>query len=391
MKRDGIEASAETLAKAKEIQERLNELFKRVDNEKISLQEIVRDDLLKTGKWDQDQVNVIIENLQKGIETYQTQRIRVNDEEQDFTLEQLEELLANIPEEEQKDKLIAALYILSFVKDTNSDLTQLRNDWDIMGLDALKDLVVANINKDATYDNVVNLLKESIGNPELSSLNLPEKFGELSDDYKLYVAAQIFIEADNIDAQNLEGQAQAIGASSAAGVDIAYETMRWQNGEISEPAWHSIVKTILAVLAFCTISIILLYTSVDLLLNVFLLFTAIFGFNAITVFLGIILGYAFVAGVLYLLYQGFNESDGEIIEDIDAFLEKCLCKIDEWIEKIKEKVSNLLEQLKEKLSAQGSEAGQETGQETELIPVVDGNIHTEEQAINNATAVPVAG
>ena len=351
MKSEKIDASAQAIEKAKEMQKKMIDLFNQLNGEHKSIQDLIRTDLQATGKWDNEQIEVIISNLQKGITSYRTQRNSVNEGYEALSLEQLEETLRSVPEEQHKNKLIAALSILTFIKDTGSDLTELRNKWEMMDEAALKDLVVGYANKNETYNNVIEQLKEGIEDLNLSELDIPKQFGEMSEDYKLYVATQIFIEADDLSMQNLESQAQAIGASSAAAVDIAYETARLQNGEISEATWHSVVKGILAVLAVCALSLVLLFTTIDLLMNIVLLFTAIFGFSALSIFIAMILGYAFAAGFIYLLYRGFEELDGDIIEEIDSAVEKCLCKIDEWIEKIKAKVLDIWDRFREKMSS----------------------------------------
>ena len=348
------------IAKAKEIQEKMVEVFNRMSNEHKSLQDIIREDLQKTGKWDLDQINTIIENLQRGIESYHTQRNQSANTNDVLTLEQLEEILSTVPVEQQKDKLIAILSIFTFVQDTDADITKLSNDWELMSIDALKDLIVAHANKNDIYDNVINQLKDNIIELNLSNLNMPEQFCAISDDYKLYVATQIFIEADHLDAQNIEQQAQSIGATSAAAVDIARETMRWQNGEISEKTWHSIVKVILAVLAVCVISLILLFVATELLLSIFSLFTAIFGFSMISVIIGLILGYAFFAGFLFLLYKGFDAVvDDDLMENMDASLETFLCKIDKWITKVKEKCSEIWKKLQVRFIGKDEQIGED--------------------------------
>jgi len=351
MKDERIETSAQAIAKAKEMQQKMVDLFNRVKDENTSIQDIVRADLQAANRWDDEHVESIIANLQKGIATYQAMR-NENKESYTLTLEQLEEMLKDVPAEQQKDKLIATLSVLAFIEDTGSDITKLHNDCDVMSLEALKDLVVSRVNKDETYSDVIERLKEDIESFELSELQLPEQYGELSEDYKLYVAVQSFLEADDIKEDNLEAQAQAIGSTSAAAVDIAYETARWQNGEISEKTWHTVVKSILAILAICVITVILLLTAVDLLLNVLLLFTAIFGFGALSVFTAMILGYAFAAAFIYLLYKGFEAADSGVLEDIDAFLEKCFCKIDEWIANAKKAVPEFLKKIRERIAKQ---------------------------------------
>ena len=353
------------IAKAKEIQAKMIELFNRMSDENKSLQDIVREDLQKTGKWDQNQINTIIENLQRGIGAYHTQRNQYADTKEVLSIEQLEEILSTVPSEQQKEKLIAILSILTFVQDTNADLTKLKNDWELLSVEALKNLIVAQANKNDAYDNVINQLKDNIIGLNISNLNLPEQFGAISDDYKLYVAAQIFIEADHLDAQNIEQQTQSIGATSAAAVDIARETMRWQNGEISEKTWHSIVKVILAVLAVCVISLILLFVATELLLSIFSLFTAVFGFSMISVIIGLILGYAFFAGFLFSLYKGFDAVvDDDLMENMDASLETFLCKIDNWITKVKEKCSEIWKKLQVRFIGKDEQIGEDQ-QETQ--------------------------
>ena len=136
--------------------------------------------------------------------------------------------------------------------------------------------------------------------------------------------------------------------------------MRWQNGEISEKTWHSIVKVILAVLAVCVISLILLFVATELLLSIFSLFTAIFGFSMISVIIGLILGYAFFAGFLFLLYKGFDAVvDDDLMENMDASLETFLCKIDKWITKVKEKCSEIWKKLQVRFIGKDEQIGED--------------------------------
>ena len=365
MKNESVEASAQAIAKAEEMRKKMIELFNRVEAENLSIQEIVRSDLQATGKWNNEQIEKIVTNLQKGIQTY-----KERSSQEGLSPEQLDELLKDKSAEYQKERLIAALSIMAFIEDTNSDLTQLRNEWEMMSVEALKDKVIAHVNKSETYNNVIDQLKEGMENFDSSPSGMQVQYGELSEDYKLYVAAQIFIEADDINIEELETQAQMIGATSAAAVDVAYETARWQNGEISEKTWHAIVKGILVVLAVCIISLIAILTSVDLLLNVVLWFTAIFGFSGLSVFLAMILGYAVAGMFLYLLYKGFETSDSGVVEDIDAFIGKCCCKVDEWLEKARVKMSDVWENLKKKLAGQEGaiEGGVPAGTEVTVVP-----------------------
>ena len=383
MKKETIEASAVAVAKAKEIQQKMVDLFKKVKNENKSILTIVQEDLQETQRWNSEQIEIVIDNLRKGIQMYNTQRQSNNVGDETLSLEDLNKALEGMSDEQQKEKLIAALSILYYVKDTGADLKNLRNDWEVMSIDALKDLIVEYTNKEDTYGAIINQMKDGLEMLDLSAIDLPEQFGEMTDDYKLYVAAQIFIGADNIDEESLAEQSQAIGASSAAAVDIVHETMRLQNNEISEKTWHTVVKGILAALMACVIFCLFLFTSVDIMLNVFFLFTAVFGYSFISVLLGMILGYALVAGVLYILYQGIEAMDGEIIEDIDTSIEQFLCKVDEWIASFTEKVSEVWEELKNKYAefTSASQSGVPTPVEADT---------QEEPVINQPVPVPVS-
>ena len=183
MKSEKIDASAQAIEKAKEMQKKMIDLFNQLNGEHKSIQDLIRTDLQATGKWDNEQIEVIISNLQKGITSYQTQRNSVNEGYEALSLEQLEETLRSVPEEQHKNKLIAALSILTFIKDTGSDLTELRNKWEMMDEAALKDLVVGYANKNETYNNVIEQLKEGIEDLNLSELDIPKQFGEMSEDY----------------------------------------------------------------------------------------------------------------------------------------------------------------------------------------------------------------
>ena len=78
------------------------------------------------------------------------------------------------------------------------------------------------------------------------------------------------------------------------------------------------------------------------------------------VVIGLILGYAFFAGFLFLLYKGFDAVvDDDLMENMDASLETFLCKIDKWITKVKEKCSEIWKKLQVRFIGKDEQIGED--------------------------------
>lgn len=337
-------ASEQAMVKAKEIRAKLTNLYERVKNEEVGVRDIILAELQDKG-LSEEKAQFIISELQEGIASYEAQK-SASEEHAILTEESLSLQLEGMPADKQKEKLIQVLLILSFLANTDEDLKVLRTTLDVKSIEELKTEVIENAAK-ISYKDILDMLHGCTDIVSDSDREFFENFGELSNDYKLYVATQVYLEADKIDAKDEKAQLNAIGATSAAAVDVVRATISLEGGEMSEPMWHSVVKGILVVLTTVLIATLLSLTIVDSVMNVFILFTALFGFTGITAFIGMVLGFAFGGGLIWLLYRAFDSIESDGIEEIDKVLERWMTKIDEWIIQCKEYILAQFEQWKE--------------------------------------------
>ena len=335
MSNNQVNASEQAMLKAKEIRARLSELHERVKNEGTSVQDIVLSDLKSKG-LSEEQVAFVISGLKEGIQQYESQK-KASEEGDVLTEETLTAQLEGMEEVQQKEKLINVLLMLSYLANTGENLKELRTSYDVKTIADLKAEVVEKANS-ISYKEILEMLHGCTEIVSDSDSEFFENFGELSADYKLYVAAQVYLEADKMDDKDAKSQLNAIGATSAAAVDIVRATISLESGEMSEPMWHTIVKGILLILTTVLISTLLAMTIVDSVMNVFILFTALFGFSGVTAFLGMVLGFAFGGGLMWVLYQAFDSMETDSIAEMDEILERWMSKIDEWFAMCKERV-----------------------------------------------------
>lgn len=335
MSNNQANASEQAMLKAKEIRARLSELHERVKNEGTSVQDIVLSDLKCKG-FSEEQAAFVISGLKEGIQQYESQK-KVSEEGAVLTEESLTAQLEGMAEVQQKEKLINVLLILSYLANTGENLKELRTFYDVKSIAELKAEVVLKAGS-ISFKEMLEMLHGCTEIVSDSDREFFENFGELSADYKLYVATQVYLEADKMDDKDGKLQLNAIGATSAAAVDIVRATISLEGGEISEPMWHTIVKGILLILTTVLISTLLAMTIVDSVMNVFILFTALFGFSGVTAFLGMVLGFAFGGGLMWVLYQAFDSMETDGIAEMDDVLERWMSKIDEWFAMCKGRV-----------------------------------------------------
>lgn len=303
---------------------------------------------------EKDYAEQVLKDIKKGIEDFSEQHAAFQKKEAKYFDEYISDLLKNKEDTEKESFLIHALIALNGISAINQG-TELSEEWFNSEVNSYSGKPTCDLIKDlsAKLSNVSDfslIIDEAGKNLELGNKENKKRIKELcekvnlsSEKYMLITALSLYMAqrdgklevlAVNKDGDSTVINAELIGSTAAAAIEILRTTERLSNGEITLSKWQSIVKGICGVLFTIILYSCVAILSLAVILPVVLSLLSLLGGGVFAAFVSVALG-------IYLAFVLSDYGDKAaqwLCELIDEPFEKFLIKVTDAVKSIVAKI-----------------------------------------------------